>query len=142
MDKDVQDYVLEDLLEISDKERDKIIAEKLNAATQLNSKDALCGGDAMETYHKIFEGDFKFLVYPKYSEKWRHTGRLLQTLPEGFKHNPTRWFTTFYRDPLLKNEEIENDRVYESVPDTLSKEQIVLAGCVCAIEGIEPDINN
>jgi hypothetical protein len=113
---------IEDVLDMSDRERDRVAGEWL---------------DEVVTKITLIPKDPPPKGWPHYHTRWKHAGRLLEALPSLFKASPVNWIAENIFKPCH-----EKDIPTDDIPGGLCKESIVLAACICAVRGVEPEVNN
>jgi len=123
--RDLQDLTISDVIEMSPRERDRLCASGfMDEYIHYNI-------DVYQTFiRKPFDPEEP---PPRYHEKWKHAGRVLEALPEYFKDCPVHWISENISKPA-QEKGLEIDE-----PCGLCKESIVLAACICAVEGVEPN---
>jgi hypothetical protein len=110
-----KNLTIEDILDMSDRERDRVAAEWIDETMPASNR---CNED---------------VAFNMYHAQWQHAGRLLEALPVGFQREPQQWV---WEKAIIES----NQTITSELPiyPPLSKKSIVLAACICAVRGVEP----
>jgi len=130
-----QDLTIEDVLEMEPRERDRVCAEWMGEVYE----DNLPPDAPKRPNHMYTESGDKFFRWPHYTSSWswQHAGRVLGDLPVEFKTKPKQWI---WERAIIESE----GTITSDLPiyPPLTKESIVLAACICAVRGIEPEVSD
>jgi len=104
-----KELTIEDVIDMSQRERDRVVAEWMGET--MPASDSCKDDVAFNMYHV----------------QWNHAGRALEALPRLFLKSPSSWFA----------EELPGK--FQVPENPLSRQSIVLAACICAVRGVEPE---
>jgi len=125
-----QDLTIEDVLEMEPRERDRVVAEWMG---HYHPQGALTGWYRPVTFWDGAPDNAE--AFPKYSEYWEHAGRVLEAIPFGI------WYI-WGESRFGEAHENDYSSLFLTALQESPKDTIVLAACICAVKGIEPEVSD